>query len=82
MAEFSIRATLNGPFIVQGATELVDTVGDKYPLGKTTINLIVFTKLTSVFAHASAEERSERNKRYWIWPVDCVVRILFAAELR
>lgn len=39
MAEFSIRATLNGPLIVQGANELLDTVGDKYPLDKNTISL-------------------------------------------
>ena len=39
MAEFSIRATLNGPFIVAGTTELLDTVGDKYPPGKDTISL-------------------------------------------
>lgn len=38
MAEFSIRAILNGPFIVQGSTELLDTVGDKYPPGKDTIS--------------------------------------------
>ena len=34
MAEFSIRATPNGPYIVQGITELLDTVSDKYPLDK------------------------------------------------
>ena len=39
MAEFSIRATLNGPPIVQGAPELIDTVGDKYPRDKATISL-------------------------------------------
>ena len=39
MPEFSIRATLNGPFIVQGATELLDTMGTKYPPGKDTISL-------------------------------------------
>jgi CDGSH-type Zn-finger protein len=39
MAEVSIRATLNGPFIVKGATELLDTVEDKYPINKETIAL-------------------------------------------
>ena len=39
MAEFSIRATPNGPLIVQGSTELLDTVGDKYPLDRDTISL-------------------------------------------
>jgi len=39
MAEFSIRATLNGPFIVQGATDLLDTAGDKYALDKDSIAL-------------------------------------------
>ena len=39
MAEFSIRATLNGPLIVKGTTELLDTVGDKYPLDNDTLSL-------------------------------------------
>ncbi|MEP6708053.1 MAG: CDGSH iron-sulfur domain-containing protein [Pyrinomonadaceae bacterium] len=39
MAEFSIRATQNGPYIVQGSTELLDTVGDGYPLDKESIAL-------------------------------------------
>ncbi len=39
MAEFSIRATPNGPYIVQGITELLDTVSDKYPLDKESIAL-------------------------------------------
>ena len=39
MADFSIRATPNGPFIVQGATELLDTAGEKYPLEKESIAL-------------------------------------------
>ncbi|MDQ2974420.1 MAG: CDGSH iron-sulfur domain-containing protein [Acidobacteriota bacterium] len=39
MAEFSIRATQNGPLIVKGAAELLDTVGDRYPLDKDTISL-------------------------------------------
>lgn len=39
MAEFSIRATLNGPLIVRGGTELLDTAGDKYPLDKDTVSL-------------------------------------------
>lgn len=39
MADFSIRATPNGPYIVQGATELLDTVGDQYPLDKESIAL-------------------------------------------
>lgn len=34
MAEFSIRATPNGPYIVQGVPELLDNAGDKYPLDK------------------------------------------------
>ena len=36
MADFSIRATPDGPYIVQGATALLDTSGDKYPLEKDT----------------------------------------------
>ena len=39
MAAFSIRATPNGPYIVQGVTELLDTEGDKYPLDKDSIAL-------------------------------------------
>ena len=30
LTEFSIRATLNDSFIAQGASELLDTDGDKY----------------------------------------------------
>ncbi len=37
MADFSIRATPNGPYIVQGDVELLDTAGDKYPLDKESI---------------------------------------------
>lgn len=39
MADFSIRATPNGPYIVQGSTELLDTAGDKYPRDKESIAL-------------------------------------------
>ena len=39
MADFSIRATPNGPYIVHGVSELLDTAGDKYPLDKESIAL-------------------------------------------
>jgi 3-phenylpropionate/trans-cinnamate dioxygenase ferredoxin subunit len=39
MADVTIRATPNGPYIVQGQIELRDTGGDEYPLDKESIAL-------------------------------------------
>ena len=39
MADLSIRVTPNGPYIVQGGAELLDTGGEKYPLDKESIAL-------------------------------------------
>ena len=39
MADVSIRATPNGPLVVQGPIELLDTVGEKYKLDKESIAL-------------------------------------------
>ncbi|MGH9871562.1 MAG: CDGSH iron-sulfur domain-containing protein [Pyrinomonadaceae bacterium] len=39
MAEVTVRATPNGPFVVQGLIELLDTAGDKYTLDKESIAL-------------------------------------------
>ena len=37
--EVTVRATPNGPYIVQGQIELLDTAGDKYTLDKESIAL-------------------------------------------
>lgn len=39
MGDVTVRARPNGPYIVQGSIELLDTVGDKYPLEKENIAL-------------------------------------------
>jgi len=39
MGEVKIRATPNGPYIVQGEIELLDTAGTPYPLDKESIAL-------------------------------------------
>ena len=39
MADLTIRATPNGPYVVQGQIELLDTAGDKYTLDKESIAL-------------------------------------------
>jgi CDGSH-type Zn-finger protein len=35
----TVRATRNGPYIVQGPIELLDTAGDKYTLDKESVAL-------------------------------------------
>lgn len=39
LKEVVVRATPNGPYIVQGRIELLDTVGDRYSLTKDNIAL-------------------------------------------
>ena len=39
MADITVRATPNGPYIVQGEIELLDVEGEKYPLDKESIAL-------------------------------------------
>lgn len=39
MADVTVRATPNGPYIVQGTIELLDTAGEKYTLDKESIAL-------------------------------------------
>lgn len=39
MADVTVRATPNGPYIVQGQIELLDTGGDNYTLDKESIAL-------------------------------------------
>ncbi len=39
MADVTVRATPNGPYVVQGTIELLDTEGDKYAPGKESIAL-------------------------------------------
>jgi len=39
MRDVTVRATPNGPYIVQGPIELLDTAGDKYTLDKENIAL-------------------------------------------
>ena len=39
MSDITVRATPNGPYIVQGEIELLDTAGDPYPLDKDSIAL-------------------------------------------
>lgn len=37
--DVTVRATPNGPFVVQGQIELLDTAGDKYTLDKESVAL-------------------------------------------
>ncbi len=39
MADVTVRATPNGPLIVQGTIELLDTEGEKYSLDKESLAL-------------------------------------------
>ncbi len=39
MANVTVRATPNGPYIAQGSIELLDTEGEKYPLDKESLAL-------------------------------------------
>jgi len=39
MADVTVRATPNGPHIVQGSIELLDTEGEKYPFDKESLSL-------------------------------------------
>jgi 3-phenylpropionate/trans-cinnamate dioxygenase ferredoxin subunit len=39
MADVTVRATPNGPLIVHGTIELLDTEGEKYPLDKESLAL-------------------------------------------
>jgi hypothetical protein len=39
MADVTVRATRNGPYVVQGPIELLDTAGERYTLDKESIAL-------------------------------------------